>query len=225
LRGCSGEGLQACVSTALWRGEWMLAGRGASPPSLPVASHASQSPAQAAARQHGCPTPGSSALRLRRSWNPAAQRRRPSRNDSQHACGRERGPRRSSCQTAATLTAEPSTAGRAPAAAARGPDADRGHAGDSGNSGSSSGGTRTEHPRLPQHDPDRTNRVDLVVAGGGPAGLAVAERVSAAGYQARDLEEQQPADLGVVLGTAHTTQPALAAHRCLLSAATCTTAG
>ena len=39
--------------------------------------------------------------------------------------------------------------------------------------------------QLPQHDPDRTDRVDLVVAGGGPAGLAVAERVSAAGYQVR----------------------------------------
>ena len=162
----------------------MLAGCGPLPLPLPLAPHASQTPAQPA-RQHGCPTPGSSALQLRRAWKPAAQRRPSSRQDSQHACGRDRArPRRSACQTAATLTAEPSTAGQTAAvAAAHRLDARRDDARDS-SSGSS---IRTEHPQLPQHDPSRTDRVDLVVAGGGPAGLAVAERVSAAGYQVRHL--------------------------------------
>lgn len=37
---------------------------------------------------------------------------------------------------------------------------------------------------LPQYDPNSNTHLDLVVAGGGPAGLAVAVRVSAAGYKA-----------------------------------------
>lgn len=37
--------------------------------------------------------------------------------------------------------------------------------------------------QLPQYDPSSCAQLDLVVAGGGPAGLAVAERVSAAGYK------------------------------------------
>ena len=155
----------------------MLAGRGASPPSLPAAPHAGQSSAQAA-RQHGCPAPGSSAWHVRRAWR-LDQRQLPRRQDSQYACGRDhRAPRRSPCQTAATLMAEPSTAARAAAAAALRPDHDDARA---------SSSTRTEHPQLPQYDPERTDRLDLVVAGGGPAGLAVAERVSAAGYQVRSM--------------------------------------
>ncbi len=195
----------------------MLAGCGASPPSLPVAPHAGQSPAQAA-RQHGCPTPGSPAFQPRRLWKPAAQRWRLSGQAGQHACSRDRAlVRRSACQTAATLTAEPSTAGAAPAAAARGPDADRGNDA-RGSSSTSSISTRTEHPRLPQHDPDRTDRVDLVVAGGGPAGLAVAERVSAAGYKVRRVLTTC-CRLRHRAESLHATQPALAAHRkcCLLS--------
>ena len=39
--------------------------------------------------------------------------------------------------------------------------------------------------QLPQYDTVTSPRLDLLVAGGGPAGLAVAERVSAAGYQVR----------------------------------------
>lgn len=35
---------------------------------------------------------------------------------------------------------------------------------------------------LPSYDPSKPQRFDLVVAGAGPAGLAVAARVSAAGF-------------------------------------------
>lgn len=37
--------------------------------------------------------------------------------------------------------------------------------------------------KLEQHDPDNTDKLDLIVAGAGPSGIAVAERVSAAGYK------------------------------------------
>ena len=39
-----------------------------------------------------------------------------------------------------------------------------------------------ESLRLHTHDSSSTAKLDLVVAGGGPSGIAVAERVSAAGY-------------------------------------------
>lgn len=40
-----------------------------------------------------------------------------------------------------------------------------------------------ESLKLQQHHPDRTDKLDLIVAGAGPSGIAVAERVSAAGYK------------------------------------------
>ncbi len=48
--------------------------------------------------------------------------------------------------------------------------------------------------RLPAHDLDTTPRVDLVVAGGGPAGVAVAQRVAAAGFSVCVVD---PEPLGV----------------------------
>ncbi len=40
-----------------------------------------------------------------------------------------------------------------------------------------------ESLQLHSHSPDNTAKLDLVVAGAGPSGIAVAERVSAAGYK------------------------------------------
>ena len=40
-----------------------------------------------------------------------------------------------------------------------------------------------ESLKLEQHGSDRTDKLDLIVAGAGPSGIAVAERVSAAGYK------------------------------------------
>jgi lycopene beta-cyclase len=41
---------------------------------------------------------------------------------------------------------------------------------------------------LPRVDPSRDDAYDLVVAGGGPAGLAVASRVAAAGFRVAVLD-------------------------------------
>lgn len=49
--------------------------------------------------------------------------------------------------------------------------------------------TSSQHPatfeslRLHQHNPASNDKLDLIVAGAGPSGIAVAERVSAAGYK------------------------------------------
>ena len=51
------------------------------------------------------------------------------------------------------------------------------------NSHSSNDLVHFESLNLQQHDPDNTDKLDLVVAGAGPSGIAVAERVSAAGYK------------------------------------------
>lgn len=40
-----------------------------------------------------------------------------------------------------------------------------------------------ESLKLQQHDPNSGAKLDLIVAGAGPSGIAVAERVSAAGYK------------------------------------------
>ena len=178
-RVCCTGGCRTVVRDDRLLAQRMLAGCGALPPSLPPTVQASQSSQASTARQHGCPTACSSALRPLRVRSSSPQHALPSsRQDLLHACCHAR-PRARCCnaqQTAATLTAEASTASRAPPAAAPSSDAAQHRPRDS---------AQPEPPRLPQHDPSRQDRLDLVVAGGGPAGLAVAERVSAAGYQVR----------------------------------------
>ena len=71
----------------------------------------------------------------------------------------------------ATLAAEPSTS--SPAESAR----------DHGARPQTREPPDLDSLRLPQYDPSSTERLNLIVAGGGPAGLAVAERVSAAGHK------------------------------------------
>jgi lycopene beta-cyclase len=51
----------------------------------------------------------------------------------------------------------------------------------------------TDVPIVP-HDPAATPRVDLVIAGAGPSGLAVGERVARAGFSVAIID---PAPLGV----------------------------
>lgn len=47
-----------------------------------------------------------------------------------------------------------------------------------------------ESLKLHVHNPDSTAKLDLVVAGAGPSGIAVAERVSAAGYKVCVVDPQ-----------------------------------
>lgn len=75
----------------------------------------------------------------------------------------------------ASLAAEPATSSQ--------PEAGRDHS--SGGHAAQQTAAEQQPLQLPQYDPSSTEQLDLVVAGGGPAGLAVAERVSAAGYKAR----------------------------------------
>ena len=171
---CGGRAKSPSAESIWELSQAMLAGCGAFAPLVPCASHPGQSTSHASTEKQPCCFAASSlALRRPRVWQITAQRFQPSAQQSQLTCCRSATRRRRATQqTAATLTADRPTESRASSAAS---------ARDSSNTAREN--TDTEQRRLPQYDPAHTNRLDLVVAGGGPAGLAVAERVSAAGYQ------------------------------------------